>query len=590
MNSTIQQVSGPLHAKPQQKGLPKAAKKFAQQMGLDLSGLEAEADDMWEMLNKMSVEEPAAYENFVDEQMRKQKAQDQEGTNSQQGRMFRPKSGFCIKCMTTGNDGIKVRDLSTKSGKDFYINFVYHEAIEPPKGRSGKAVLDDRGPSADGLELPLLISPCRDIDSTTLAVDVVFHPVVISRCKTYDLFRTQVIDLALSWIGQETGVQYNKKYEMIPWEYHGGRGADKKTPVLFPVDEVLQRQARENSAASDELLKSVMNEKHSDKLISSDAPPIDGNVTSSVGTSSCSKIQEVHHNGSENSEMSSKPKNQKRSAKKKTPAVKRGFLNNSKSALYPSGSSEGHNGGAYSRLMERCQVVDTSALPKVEGSQKTVPSSAPLATNQELPTHHQEQPSHPLSLQEEKEIDDMYSSIDEDFATSLYHEKQSKEPDDLMMKQFADFAKALTGPNGPNRDKENCYDDLRNEVEAHQRNEMEAKSREQVSSNDDFECRIKNKLPTHFGVTAQIIENATSKRELEIVISNVEKCRLKDADLKVSEKTLHVVFPAINLGEVGENGQGGYVQIISPFICNTTTVQAAKSKKNKSIKIRVSES
>ena len=198
---------------------------------------------MWEMLNKMSVEEPAAYENFVDEQMRQQKAEANiPESEKPKGRMFRPQAGFCIKCRTTGNDGIKIRDFGANSGKDFYINFVSHEAIEPPKDKNGKPVLDDRGASADGLEIPLLIGPARDVDSGTMAVDVVIHPVVISRCETYNLFKTQIIDLALEWIKQETGVQYQKKYETMPWNYHGGRGADKSTPVLFPVDEVLQRQ------------------------------------------------------------------------------------------------------------------------------------------------------------------------------------------------------------------------------------------------------------------------------------------------------------------------------------------------------------
>lgn len=199
---------------------------------------------MWEMLNKMSMEEPAAYENFVDEQMRQQKAEENlpESEKKSAGRMFRPSPGFCIQCRTTGNDGIKIRDFGANSGKDLYLNFVSHEAIEPPKDKSGRPVLDDRGASADGLELPLLIGPVRDVDTTTLAVDVVFHPVILARCESYNLFRTQVIDLALEWTGQETGVQYNKKYEVMPWNYHGGRGTEKSTPVLFPVDEVLARQ------------------------------------------------------------------------------------------------------------------------------------------------------------------------------------------------------------------------------------------------------------------------------------------------------------------------------------------------------------
>lgn len=197
---------------------------------------------MWAMLNKMSVESPGEYEQFVGEQLKKGKVQDDLADGSSGGRMIRPKAGFCIKCITTGNDGLKVRDFNHHIGKDFFINFCSHEALEPPKDSRGRPMLDDRA-SADGMEIPLVVGPHRDIDENSIGIDVVLHPVLIRRCENYNIFKSQVIDLALEWVAKECPVQFNPKYKLVDAPYIGGRGEEKSTPVLLPVDEVLERQA-----------------------------------------------------------------------------------------------------------------------------------------------------------------------------------------------------------------------------------------------------------------------------------------------------------------------------------------------------------
>lgn len=83
--------SGPTGSK-----LPKEAVKFAKSMGLDLSGLEPEAEEMWKMLDDMSRNDPAGYESFVAQQLKEGKeVNPQEPT----GRSLRP-------------DGTYVRTLS----------------------------------------------------------------------------------------------------------------------------------------------------------------------------------------------------------------------------------------------------------------------------------------------------------------------------------------------------------------------------------------------------------------------------------------------------------------------------------------------
>jgi hypothetical protein len=256
MNSTIRQFSKPKESDSTSRGntkanaLPLQAKKFAQQMGLDLTGLEAEAEDVWEMLNKMSIENPLEYEQFVGQQLQEGKLQDKEGGGAG-GRMIRPKAGFCISCRTTGNDGIKIRDTGKNSGKDFYINFCSHEAIEPPKDRTGRPILDDRL-SADGLEIPLVISDKRDInDNTALAIDVLVHPVIISRCQSHNIFRSQVVDLGLEWVASECPVLFHRRYQFHhDREYVGGRGVEKDMPVLLSVDNIIAKQEGRDPASS----------------------------------------------------------------------------------------------------------------------------------------------------------------------------------------------------------------------------------------------------------------------------------------------------------------------------------------------------
>lgn len=67
--------------------LPKEAVKFAQSMGLDLAGLEPEAEEMWKMLDDMSKKDPAGYESFVAQQLKEGK---DGGGEENKGRSLRP--------------------------------------------------------------------------------------------------------------------------------------------------------------------------------------------------------------------------------------------------------------------------------------------------------------------------------------------------------------------------------------------------------------------------------------------------------------------------------------------------------------------
>lgn len=79
-------------SKPQIPKLPKEAVKFAKSMGLDLNGLEPEAEDIWKMLDDMSNKDPMQYEEFVRQQFESAKDVDKKDPAETEKRSFRPTS------------------------------------------------------------------------------------------------------------------------------------------------------------------------------------------------------------------------------------------------------------------------------------------------------------------------------------------------------------------------------------------------------------------------------------------------------------------------------------------------------------------
>jgi hypothetical protein len=180
----------------------------------------------------------------VKEQLEGAKESPQDGSKPET-KYFRPKAGFCVRTRTTGGDGIKIRDEN--SGKKLFVNMCSFDAIEAPRDRSGRPAVDERM-CADGLEFPLIVGPLRpwaiDSEEDTLAVDVVFHPAVIHHCGLQQVFKKQVVDLALSWVQRETGVQFSADWTALKSPvYAAGRGADEATPVLMSVDHAMAQAA-----------------------------------------------------------------------------------------------------------------------------------------------------------------------------------------------------------------------------------------------------------------------------------------------------------------------------------------------------------
>lgn len=73
--------------------LPKEALAFAKTLGVDLKGLEPEAEDIWKMLEEMSTNCPAQYENFIQQTFEENKSAGEGNSNDSSERFIRPKSG-----------------------------------------------------------------------------------------------------------------------------------------------------------------------------------------------------------------------------------------------------------------------------------------------------------------------------------------------------------------------------------------------------------------------------------------------------------------------------------------------------------------
>ena len=156
-------------------GLPREARQFAQQLGLDLAGLEPEAEEIWRRLDRLASSSPEEYQRFVAAQI--SAAESDPGERSRPS--FRPLPGFCVRTTTSGGDGILVREGG--EGKPLYVNFCSHAAVQRPKtkGRPLEDLL-----TADGLEVPLLLGAPRELEvmgQESICLDAVLHPEVIAQ-------------------------------------------------------------------------------------------------------------------------------------------------------------------------------------------------------------------------------------------------------------------------------------------------------------------------------------------------------------------------------------------------------------------------
>ena len=406
--------------------IPAEAVKFAKKMGIAMDGFEAEAEDIWSMLNDMSEKNMDEYQTFIQQQFKDQEKADDTGEDK--AKFFRPQPEFCVTTTSLSGDGIKVRltDASGPTGKQVFINICSHDVVEVPKDHRGKPI-SDWSNSAD-VEIPLAVGPLRDLDNqSSLAVDVLANAVVLARCRANETFKGQIIELVLDSVTADKGVQLKKTWSIHADKYVGGRGVDKKTPVLFPVngpagaDDARTKDATKMMQSPSMLLGAIKQERQELDVIME--PTRGGGDGDGGGLGGIAKSAVIQASSSS------------------APALKKGFLNaDSRPALYPEGGSEegkgGATGGAYERLMSRCQVIDSRGV-----SQPTLASQASAAAVK--PTKFAD--THRPSKTEMQQMEKLLSKVDDEWASGIAASDSALEASEFT-KALEEMSHIILGP------------------------------------------------------------------------------------------------------------------------------------------------
>lgn len=424
---------------PPKKGkLPPEAYKFVQAMGLDLNGLEPEAEDVWRKLNDWQQSDPAQYEAFVGQQMESMKEDEalkaagggSKDTSSAK-RSLRPDAGFCVQSETYSGDGVKIREYDdTKQrskGKLIFVNVCESKAIECPRDGSGKPV-DDLRSQADGLSMPLLVGPVRDFQTNSLVVDVIVHPSVVKMSLNSKHFKKQVIDLAFEWVMNES--ETGLRMYLDGWEdvspsgenkraYKGGRGEDGGVPVLFVVDieaEEAKRKKHEEGSTKQSRGNATLDPTKPEKEVL--------NSTSSL-------LSHVHNDRSQQEPEIGKLNLNANESKNA----------NSNSSLVEEvgGKKKEDEGGLFSKIGQNIKKQDKSKEKKDSASvfsgkgAETETRSAVKVSPKKMPTK-----------KESDEIESMLGQFDEEFSSGRSEWASNEEQSNNMI---SDLAKMLG--NGP---------------------------------------------------------------------------------------------------------------------------------------------
>mmetsp|Transcript_26894 Transcript_26894/g.84333 ORF Transcript_26894/g.84333 Transcript_26894/m.84333 type:complete len:307 (+) Transcript_26894:738-1658(+) len=206
MNATIGLVNGPKASKPKAGGMDRRVKAMARQMGIDISSMGAQAEQMWSMLDDLATSDPEGYKKFIAQQAKE--AEEGGYHPSQQGgdgaavapkrRSFRPRPALVIK--TSLAAPCRIEGKLKNAGYKLFINMCCHEAIEGPRNAAGHEVdiRADDAVNASGLQIPLLVGAPRLMDGA-VALDVVTNPAVTQTCAAAPMFLTQTMALVQRW-------------------------------------------------------------------------------------------------------------------------------------------------------------------------------------------------------------------------------------------------------------------------------------------------------------------------------------------------------------------------------------------------------
>ena len=434
--------------------IPTEAVKFAKKMGISFEGLEAEAEDIWGMLNDMSEKNFDEYQSFIQQQFKDQEKADARGEagKDDKAKFFRPHAQFCVVTTSLSGDGIKVRITDAASrlcGKQVFINVCSHDVVEAPKDYYGN-IIKDWSNSTD-LQIPLVVGPLRDLDNqTSIAIDVVLNPFVMTRCIVKEIFKGQIIDLVIESVVGDKNIQLKKSWSLHGDCYMGGRGIDKKTPVLFPVNgfgDVARAKDTTKIMESPSMLLGAIKQEREEQSMS-DEPALLSNKKVRAHT-----LQTCLHQSLTNHVLfvvtpSFLPEQTVQSSSS-GPALKKGFLNgDSRPALYPEGVSgegkRGATGGAYERLMSRCQVIDTRAVTQTPGPTSAVKTSTSTSTTTATASKASAMTAHRPTKTEVQQMESILSRTDDEWSSGST--STSELDANELTKALEEMSRMLLGP------------------------------------------------------------------------------------------------------------------------------------------------
>merc|ERR1712166_514931 len=230
------------------------------------------------------------------------------GTRSNTSRSFTPKGSFVVKAY-----GRYIK-------KKIFLNICCHPGVQRPMGSSGKEVEDDTQPHL-ARQIPLLIGLPRDMKDAkgigSTAIDVIFNPWVTMKTEHNNMFKSQVVDLAMKWITTDyPDIKFDSRWKTPNSKYKGGTGPKGNIPLPFPVD-LAVGQNDDNDMSHQEGKKASSSEGLVDKFMRENVNKMDGmdgmgtngiigdNQQKDVLSSPASLLAETRKSSNETSSISS---------------------------------------------------------------------------------------------------------------------------------------------------------------------------------------------------------------------------------------------------------------------------------------------
>lgn len=332
---------------------------LTKQIGIDYTAVEAEGERLWNTLNELS-NNPEAYADFMAQQM-----QHLHVTDGPQVPPFVPFHAFTVEAFQS-------------NGKTLFINICHHDSALPKPMRSNRNTVanDSSRECLESLQIPLLVSSLRycTIDGTASdVVDVVVHSWCIEACRTQSLsdFTEQLVELAVETVKEEHSMKLQSSGSLTRKQINAYTGGLGDGTAVRPFQHNQPRHEKNTVGDANQMIaESPLELLKCRKGLHQR----ESNKSRSINLSQTSKAKSNQHATTPLVQELSPAQNNSAETKRES-LMKAGFLNKGKKALYSGDGSTGDGssgkGGAYSKLLSKCKVVDLHAPSAKQGEVKS---------------------------------------------------------------------------------------------------------------------------------------------------------------------------------------------------------------------------